>query len=634
MSLDLNSSYQQAQNKVKAAQSYKDAKSDYDKTVKKAGQSFEQSKSKVTEQVGQFKDQTKKFQKQIKNQFEQLLDLNNVTGGKGSNSSKYIKKLLLQALKNIEPKIYEILREESLKAVGCDQQQVYDPQVLYIKVSSIDLGSMLKNDPADEIGKVLYEKNPISIQTYPFSMNRELYQRIESGQPYSVDNGQLYLGASGQALFDIQFTEFDNLAQTGPWYKVTLQNRIGGVNNVAEFLIDYYKTIKLVDFTNIMAQIMESLSGAISIQANVGLVQAEDASKFMLIIQRILGLCFDSKSEIDVSGVAKVSDGDSIDNSFFEFTEIDLRNIDQRVSNVKKGVIQFEDCDNVDLPVNAGAILTSLNNLNFIPDNDLVNGADQVTQTLANNPDWSGLGLQANVQASVDFNFIKLISQGLIISLLSPKILLPIMTMLKAIGQNVSDVIDSFVQFAKQFKKFVINLISKIGSLFVQELFNLIKKDIVNLIQQIVLDLAKEKANKKIIMILKLIQILLIVAQLISDWRRCKSVVDEILQLLKVATTGWGGEIPLPLLYGSQILDGYSETRAFLGTIEEMQKLGIPTGPMPDGSPNLNVLSKFAQLKAQASEDAENGKVQIAVGPLSITPAGQTVPASAFGKKM
>jgi len=633
-SLDLNADYKAIQDKVKATQSYKDAKADYDKAKKRKGESFDKKKSEVTEKINNFKKDTKKYQKQIKSQFEQLLDLNNVTGGKGSNSSKYIKKLMLQALKNIEPKILEILRQEAINAVGCDQQQVFNAQVLYIKVSSVDLGSMLKKDPADEIGKVLYEKNPIAIQSFPFSMNRELYQRIQSGQPYSVDNGQLYLGASTQPLFDIQYVETDNIGQTGPWFKVTLPNRIGNVNKVGEFLVDYYKTIKLVDFTNIIAQIMEALCGAISIQANVGLVQAEDASKFMLILQRILGLCFDSVKEIDVSGVAKVSELDGIDESFFEFTEIDLRNIDLRISNIKKGVIQFEDCGNVDIPVDSTSILNALNNLNFVPDSDLENASDQVTNVLANNPELNGLGIEANIQASVDFNFIKLLAQGLIFALLTPKILLPIMTMLKAIGQSAIDGIDSFQQFAKTFRKFVLNLVSKVGSLFVQELFNLIKRDIQNLIQQVIMDLAREKADKRIIMILKLIQLLLLIAQFISDWRKCKSVIDELLQLLNIVASGWGGEVPLPLLFASQILDGYSETRAFIGTIEEMQKLGIPTGPMPDGSPNLNVLSKFAQMKAQAKEESENGKVQVAVGALSITPAGLTVPSSAFGKKM
>lgn len=641
MSLDLNADYKKIQDKVSATKSYTNAKAQYSAAKKKAGETFDEKKSDVTQSLNSVKEQTKRFEKQIKSQFEQLLDINNITGGKGSNSIKYIKKLLLQTLKNIEPKILEILNEESLNAVGCDQQQMFNGQTLYIKVSSIDLGGLLKKDPTEPIGKVLYEKDPIQVQQYPFSLNKELYTRIESGQPYSVDNGQLYIGQSGQDLFDIQYVETDNLGQTGPWYKVTLVNRVNNVNKVGEFMIDYYKTIKIVDYHNIMASIMDALSGAISIQANIGLVQAEDATKFELILQRILGLCFDSKTEIDVSGVAKVAELDGVDDSFFEFTEIDLRNIDLKVNNIKNGVVEYENCDNVKLPVDSGAVLDSLNNLLFVPDSDLVNAADALTQSLTDNPDWSGLAISGNINAAVNLNFVKLLAQGLVTAILSPKILLPIFTMLKSLGNTVTDKINSFMDFAKNFKSFVFNLVSKIGGLFVKELFELIKKDIKNLIQQVIMDVAKETKDKRIIIILKLIQLLLIITQFISDWRKCKSVVDELLWLLKVSTSGFNAagafsakSLPLPLLFASQLMEGYSESRAFLGAIEEMQKLGIPTGPMPDGSPNLDVLSKFAQMKAMANEEAENGKVQIAVGPLSITPAGLTVPASAFGKKL
>ena len=634
-SLDLNVDYKKVQEKVSATKAYTDLKDQYSSAKKKAGESFDEKKANVTESLNNIKDQTKRFEKQIKSQFEQLLDINNVTGGKGSNSIKYVKKLLIQTLKNIEPKIAEILLEESLTAVGCDQQQMFNSQTLYIKIPSIDIANILTKDPTDEVGKALYEKDPIQVQTYPFSLNKELFRRIESGQPYSVDNGQLYIGQSGQDLFDIQYVEFDNIGQSGPWYKVTLPNRVNNINKVGEFLVDYYKTIKIVDFHNIMASIMNSLSGAISIKASVGLVQAEDATKFELLLQRILGLCFDNKTEIDVSGVAKVAELDGIDDSFFEFTDIDLRNIDLKVTNLKNGVVEYENCDNVKLPVDADSIVDSINNLLFVPDTDLVNAADNLTNAMTENPQWAGLAITGNIQAAVDLNFVKLIIQGLIGALLGPKILLPIFTMLKALGQTVVDQVNSYVTFAKSFKSFVINLVSKIGGLFVKELFELIKKDIKNLLQQVIMDIAKEQGDKRIIIILKLIQLLLVVAQFISDWRRCKSVVDELLWLLKIATSGFGlNSIPLPLLFASQLMDGYSESRAFIGAIEEMQKLGIPTGPMPDGSPNLEVLSKLAQMKAMANEEAENGKVQIAVGALSITPAGLTVPTSAFGKKM
>jgi hypothetical protein len=138
-------------------------------------------------------------------------------------------------------------------------------------------------------------------------------------------------------------------------------------------------------------------------------------------------------------------------------------------------------------------------------------------------------------------------------------------------------------------------------------------------------------------MILKLVQLLLIVSSFISDWRRCKSVVDEILSMLSLITSGipgFGGGIPLPLLFASQLLDGYSASRAFIGSIEEFQKIGVPTGTLPDGSPNLDILSKFGQMKAMANEEDSNGKLEMAIGPLTMTPAGLTIPSKSYGKKI
>ena len=627
-SVDINFDYKKAQEKIEATKSYKEAKSKYNDTKKKVGDSFEKNKNDVTDQLNKVKDKVKSYQKDVKNQFEQLLDINTSTSSKGSNSTKYVKRTLITAIKNIEPKLSDLLIEESLNAVGCDQQQVYQPKPVYVKVSSIDLLGLLKKNPAGEPGNVLYEKNQIQVQNYPFSMNRELYQRIQSGNPYSTDyNGALYLGQSGRDLFDIQYVEKNNNNETGPWFKVDLTNRLNTPNKVGQFMVDYYKTIKVVETENMMANIMESLCGAVSMKANAGVGEVENQTKLDILVQRILGLCFDNRSEIDVSGIAKLAELDGVDESFFEFTDIDLRNIDQRVTNIKNGVIEFENCGEVKVPVDYDTIVNELSNLKFVKDSDLVDACDNLTNTLADNPLWG-----INAQAAVDFNFVKLLVQGIVATLLGPKTLLPIFTMLKALGQESSDLVNSFVTFMKNFKKFAMNLISKIGALFVQELFNIIKRDIQNLIQSVISDIVKEKMNKKLIIILKLISLLLIVAKFISDWRKCKSVVEELLGLLSLITTG-GDSIPLPLLFATELLDGYSESRAFVGAIEEMQKSGIPTGSMPDGSPNLDLLSKFSQMKAMANEEAENGKVQVALGILSVTPAG-TIPTSAFGKKL
>jgi hypothetical protein len=631
-SLDLKFDYNQIQKRVNASQSYTDIKSQYDSVNKKAGESFEKGKQQVSESLTSIKEQTKRYQKQVKNQFEQLLDLSNITGGKGSGSPSYIKRLLIRTIKNVQPRLREIVIRDCLTALGCDQQQTYNPGPVYVKVSSIDLFNRLLIDPQDEVGLIIYEKQGISVGQTPFSMNRQLHQ-------LTMDENITYnhVGKSGRELFDIKFFEVHPvLGTTGPWFEVSLKDR-GNPLKVGEFMVDYYDTIRMTDDTDVIASIMESLTGAISMKIDAGIVQVENASRFELILARILGLCFDNRgNEIDTSGIAKVPELDgAIDDAFFEFTEIDLRNIETRVQNIKNGVIEFEDCNNVLLPVNFDDIISALGTLNYYEGSEFEEAANNISDVLANNPAWIGAGIDINPQVVVDTNFIKLITNGMIGALITPKIILPIIVMYKALGNILADSIRTFTDFAKIFKKFFINLVSKVGAIFVEELFKLIKEDILRIVQQIINDVIREKIIKKYAMILKLIALLLAIVSIISDYRRCKSLVDEIfaiLNLINIPGLGAGG-IPLPLLFASQLLDGYSDSRAFVGVIEELQSLGIPTGAMPSGAPNFDILGKFGQMKAMSKEDNENNKVQIAVGPLAITPAFVTLPASAYGKK-
>jgi hypothetical protein len=159
-------------------------------------------------------------------------------------------------------------------------------------------------------------------------MNKQLYQLTVTnnvGRSYSTINGKNYTGKSGQNLFDVQYTTTNNFGVTGDYYRVLLIDRADGTgnisNNVGEFLSDYYSTIKLVDSVDIGAQLVNLVSGALNTQAQVGFGQLENQSKFDLIMQRILGLCFDNRREIDVSGVAKIAELDGVDDQFFEFTE-------------------------------------------------------------------------------------------------------------------------------------------------------------------------------------------------------------------------------------------------------------------------------------------------------------------------
>jgi hypothetical protein len=256
--------------------------------------------------------------------------------GSGKSSQGYFKKTFTKAIKEIVPKLDDILLELMLSAVGCSQDQEFVPQTIYIRVKSVDLLNTLKEDPATDVGKLLYEKKSIQYSSFPFSMNKELYNRTQNiNQPFSVPaSGQSYKGTSGQELFDISYVESyvdPTTSQTiqGNFFKVDLKNRMT-TNKVSEFLKDYFTTIKLFDETNFFANLMNQLTGAISIKKGDGNADLDDLQKILLIMQRILGLCFDNTKEIDVSGIAKLSENDNVDESFFEFTDIDLRFIDSK----------------------------------------------------------------------------------------------------------------------------------------------------------------------------------------------------------------------------------------------------------------------------------------------------------------
>ena len=375
---------------------------------------------------------------------------------------------------------------------------------------------------------------------------------------------------------------------------------------------------------------MNQLSGAISIQKGDGKLDLGDFQKVLLILQRVLGLCFDKTKEIDVSGSAKLSESDSIDESFFEFTEIDLRIIDQTISDIKLGVVEFEECDKVKLPVNSEDILTAINNLNFDGDdnNNAIDQSSNITDVLTENPGWFPLKI------NIDLSFLREFPKAVVMTLLSPKVLLPLFIAIKALGENVDNQINSFMDFVKQFKSFIINLTSKISALFIEILVDIIKKDIKNLIRSIISDITNEKLRLRLEVIRSLTEVLLAVLNLVKDFRECKSVIDELLGLLKLANKGFGNNIPYPLLLSSELLDGYSSTRAFLNVIGEFEKLGLPTGPMPDGSPNLMLASIKAMMDGMDKEEAQNGKYAIAVKPLAVLPIGITQGQTVYGKKI
>ena len=681
MPLDINSAQQSIQSKIDAYKTYREVSQSEKSLLGKLGNSATEATSKVSSQLDKVSEFQKRFQRDPPNSMDQLLGFLGQTQGNGSATLKYLRSKILQAAAQIEPKMTDILKKETIKALGCSVEQTYNgvtaeslslqpiplrPQQegIYIPVNSVDFFSNLKQSPQTNFGKVYYEKeDPSADSTFrpyggpiPFPMNKQLFNLMTSDnkdRSYSQINGKNYLGKSGQDLFDMQYTQTNSFGVTGDYYRVFLIDREDGqgniTNNVGEFISDYYSTIKIVDSVDIGAQIVNLISGAMNTNAQVGFGELNNQSRFGLITSRILGLCFDERREIDVSGVAKVGELDGVDDSFFELNEIDLRNIEVEISNVQNGIMEFEDCDNIQLPVDSEALVAQLidfrNNLSGETVERQAENIGEIIDTISDNPAWSLTApSNLNVKISIDKSVIKKIPLAVAAGVLTPKNLLPLYTLLSVvesgatytynqavteinqttapitdfgnqaanIGAQGSNIVNSGEDFLKKFKTFSIQVISQINAEFLQVLYEILKKDIVNLVSIIISDVERSAKLKQYAIIIRLAQIALVVSQLINDYRKCKSLLDNILLLLNLIGQTVSIQIPLPLLSLAALLPGTSPERASINVIEGLQKVGIPTGTLPDGSPNLMGLYDLISKRGSDKEEAENGKILVA----------------------
>lgn len=662
MGLDLSNDYKKASDKISAYQTTKESKKNNAiKQKEKAQSSVDKKKSDVVKQISELEKSGTTFSNKIKNdvkseikgQLEQLLELLKQTFPPSENKAiDTVRRVFLEAAQNTKGKVKSILVDEIIGTIGCSEEQSYEDKVnqeLYIKVSQIDLFKRLIYSPDDEVAKYYYEKDDTPVGAVPYSMNRELYSRLQNlGQSYQTQFGSSYVGASGQELFDIEYVQFYpavNPTNFGDYYKITLKPQLNNTATVSNFLFDYYDSLEVLGINSIFTELLNIIFGSFDFDLKLSTDKLREQRKFDLIIKRITGICSDPTKTIDTGGNAKLNDLDLIDDNFFEISNQELRNIENQINNVSNGVVEFESCEGVKLPINSGAMLSALDEV--ITENNPSGQIDLIESALddmSKNPEWSnlvpGIGIDLNIKGDIDFKVITEMAKIIYRSVLSPKTMLGFLIMVKAINSNLSqtldDAYDDLTQFMKTFRKFNVNFIRRIYALFVEELFKIVKRDIKKLVEGIISDIVKEAKNKQLQMYSSILYALLIVGQAFIDFRNCKSVIDEILKLLNLGLTQLNLGLPMFALAASKLLGGVSDTRAFANVIENLQKSGLPTGDAPDGSPNRMNQAFEGIIKGMNQEQAENGKTEVFIPPLKVvvTPlgAGITKPTKGYGK--
>tara|TARA_R100001594_G_scaffold111719_2_gene146534 strand:- start:904 stop:2058 length:1155 start_codon:yes stop_codon:yes gene_type:complete len=378
--------------------------------------------------------------------------------------------------------------------------------------------------------------------------------------------------------------------------------------------------------------------GSLSVQIGRSDKEIELDSKFGEIIKRILGLCGDDDDgsdggEISTSATGHLTDTyEGEDQDFFNFGPQDLLNLEDETTLKVKGLIRFASCDNIETGINLDQLnedvsgILSENNQGII-DMNMNQAIDKAVESMGD--DTLSLNLP-NIKADFDTNILKELPRILLGLILTPKTLLPIAIALKSQGNSFdnSDIMDLVKKFFRLIKKIVRRLFK-----FVMEvLYEEIKRIILQLIAQIMQEIIKEKYLKQFAIIQNLLNLLMLALQLVEDLANCKSILNSLLQLLRLPPPPGGINIPKPLLFATASRPGFSDTRAFQNVLENLSEAGFNTADHADGSPNASVVMLYNTIKGVEKERSENSVVKIVTYPQNVkSPQGPGVTESGTG---
>ena len=700
---DLKSGYESVNSQISALQSYKAVSDAQNQNTRNLGNSDAQYQGVFATQLNQISTQQKRFERNTPTSYNELLKLIQKTKGSGTETSRELRKILITSAIKLEPEVNQIVAQQAIKFLGCSQQQTYEgisqtelnlyPNLMdlpkskgvYVDINNIDYFKALTVNPESRIGRLYYERENIgSLQSYKnyyglsgFPMNYELWERSQNVDKTYKDQYQVFYngGSSKDRLFDFTFTKQDGFLNNGNFVRIFFIDRTGtpvdpGTDKLAysgqtivKSLKDYYKSIDIFSAKTLLANILNVSVGALS--SGLSFPQIEGQTKLSIIINRILGRCESGESEIDVSGVAKVSELDVVDDAFFEFNQIDEKFIQETVNRIQGRYVTYEECGNVRFPVDINAILNDADRFGQIADSlTIEQQVEEIENILDSIPNqWAQSGTTQSINFSEIAYLESLISQiplAVSASIFTPKVLLPLFafyqylqnevlgfaneqvvsgnTVINIANSNISSAntlnqqanlqISNATQFAKKFKKFLFGVVGAVASRFIEILFQILKRELLNLIKTVLTDIYKTTNNIYALKIRSLItasEFLVDAFVNIQNYRECKSLVAQIQKILKLLSRSLINrpQISKGLIGLADLLPGTSPERAVINAIEIMQKFGLPTSTLADGGPNKMILYQLATQQAIKKEEAENGVVDVGINPITGLPVGK-----------
>lgn len=503
-----------------------------------------------------------------------------------------------------------------------------------IKPKEIDFLNMLRVNPESDYGKLMYEKE--TIFNNKEKINRNLYYEFINKSGYT------YTTPSDKDLFTATWDS------TGQTFTITgLTQGIPTGTTVNQFLDDYYSNMEWPDINHIIKNAMLLTIKAANVSANkkgisVGTSlsgmedglswspELDDAINFLeRMLNKLFAFCNNrGKMLSGQTATELLNENEEDDEFYFDFDDvegIDLEEEDAR----KRKVLKFKDCNNFEVPYNATIME------DFIYLEDKLSRNDWVRKTLDKSAmdayEQSDFSIELpDYQLSVNLGFVLNIPKAVIMSIISPKMFLPIVTIYKLFTPGVTvDTNITAAEMMKKLKKLFKCVITELFWKFLRELWKKLKADLKNFLQRIIRKILKEKLKRHYLVIMALISLLRKIIE--NGLDNCNDLFAAIGAAIDGALDASGaGSLPNALLLMADKLPGFSAIKTHMESVEKMKASGVFTGDV-NGEPNYLMAAFLANTTSMADNIAKTpfittNKAMIGsspTGPVFIPP-GQT----------
>ena len=511
---------------------------------------------------------------------------------------------------------------------------------VYIYPREIDFLNMLKVPPESDYGKIMYEsKIPKNNKE---KINRNLYDAFTKPSPtnyYQYDtpgNKTLF-----KATWKVQDQRFHVTGLTQP-------QTVGGVINygkidVGDFFNQYYSNMEMPDINNIIKNAMLLTNKVANIKVDKTGVQVGGAATGMedslawnpslddainqleRMLNKLFAFCNNPPNKMSGTPTNMFHENEEDDEFYFDFDDVEGIDIDDEDARKRK-VLRFKDCNNFEVPYNVSHMEDFIYLEGKLNKKDWIDGMLNKVATDAYEQSNFSIDLP-NFQLSINLSFILNLPKALIMSIISPKMFLPIVIIYKLFVSTAKNILMDIKELMKRLKKLFKCIITELFWKFIREFWKRVKADLKNFLLKIIKKILREKFKRYYIVIAALIALLKKIIE--NGLDNCADLFSAISAAIDAAMDASGGfHIPNLLLMLSDKLPGMSPIKMTMDYKKKLHKMGLPTGPI-NGEPNYHILSQAASFGAMStglsksptlSTNTKPIVIATAMGPATILP--------------